>query len=70
MDFARELAKRRGINAPTEIPIGNTVQVLNELKGNTMWKKPLARKIIEEMPEAQIEPELRGKITQIYKSVR
>jgi len=70
MDFARELAERRGINAPTEIPIGNTVQVLNELKGNTMWKKPLARKIIEEMPEAQIEPELRGKITQIYKSIR
>ncbi len=69
MDFARELAAKRELNTPTKIAIGNTVQVLNELKGNEMWKKPLARKIIEEMTEAQIEPELREKITQIYKSV-
>lgn len=69
MDFARELAEKRELDAPTEIPIGSTVRVLDKLKGNKMWKKALARKIIEEMTEAQIEPELRKKITQIYKSV-
>lgn len=68
MDFAKELAEKRGLNAPTEIAVGKTVQVLNQLKGNEMWKKPLAKKIIENMTEEQIDVEIKKKITQIYSS--
>lgn len=69
MDFAKSLTEKRGIDAPTQIEVGKTVSILTKLKGNDGWKKPLARKIIEEMTETQIEPEIREKITQIYNSV-
>jgi predicted ATP-dependent endonuclease of OLD family len=69
MDFAKILAEKRGVDAPTQIDVGKTVGILDKLKGNDGWKKQLARKIIEEMSEAQIDTELREKITQIYKSV-
>jgi predicted ATP-dependent endonuclease of OLD family len=69
MDFANSLAEKRGIDAPTQIEEGKTVSVLTQLKGNDGWKKPLARKIVEEMTENQMEPEIKQKITQIYSSV-
>jgi len=72
LDFAKEFAKKKGKKSeeiPTEIEVGKTVMVLNELLNGDWWKTTLADKVIKEMKKEQINREVSSKLAQIYDDI-
>ncbi len=70
MELARDLATKRKLPNPEEIKVGETVNRLTELKGNDQWKKPLAKKVIEQTEPSQIPEEIIDFLGRILGAVR
>lgn len=70
MELARDFANKRNLPDPDEIKVGETVGRLTELKGNAQWKKPLARKVIEQTEPSQIPKEISDFLARILGAVR
>ncbi len=70
MELARDLANKRNLPDPDEIKVGETVGRLTELKGNDQWKKPLAKKVIEQTEPSQIPKEISDFLVRILGAVR
>lgn len=72
VEFAKELAAKKGKpenEIPTTIKEGETVKILDRLLDGDWWKRQLAERVIKEMRPAQIDGEVKSKLTKIYDSI-